>query len=90
MISDGGKQVARAAVVEEENPLPESPQWRRTKLIAARPALRYVVRKTTAHMVNLKIGKGLHGGATERGCDVGRLSGSNGRGVAGRTADRLE
>ena len=76
--------------MQEENPLPEPPQRSRPKLVAAGAALRDVVRKAAAHVVNLKIRVGLNRDIAQRGRNVGGLSGANGRSVAGRTAYLLE
>src|ERR1700687_1965165 len=76
--------------MQEKNSLAESPQRRGWKLIPARTALRNIVRQPSAHVMDLKIRKSTYRRITQRGGDIGWLGGADRRGVASRTADRLE
>ena len=53
--SDRGEQIARASIVQEENPLTDAPQWCGTKLAAARLPLRNTISQVVAHIVELKV-----------------------------------
>src|SRR5229473_3249632 len=55
VVLNGHEQVGRAAVVQEEDPLPKSPQRRGAELVTAGAALRDVVRQPCSHVVNLEI-----------------------------------
>ena len=55
MRGNGCHQIGGAAVVQEKYSLSEAPERRGSKLIAARTALRDIVRKTRSHVVNLEI-----------------------------------
>ena len=54
---NGIQQVRGATVVQEENALPESPQWRGAKLVRSRRTLRHAVRKIRSHVVYQQIRK---------------------------------
>src|SRR5262245_1368338 len=49
-------EIARTAVVQEEDALPETPQRRGSELVAARATLRYVIGETRPHIVQGDVG----------------------------------
>src|SRR5581483_9386552 len=55
------REVARAAVVQEEEPLPEAPERRGAELVAAGVALRDAVGEALAHRVHREVAEGLEG-----------------------------
>lgn len=60
MIRDSGQKIGRAAVMQEEDSLTESPQRSGAELIAAGTALRNIVSQAAAHVMNLKIREGFY------------------------------
>src|SRR5205807_9851881 len=61
MVLDGVQQVGSAPVVHQEDSLSKAPQGSRAELVAARSALRDIVRKGRAHVMDLEVGVCLHG-----------------------------
>src|SRR5437763_17219188 len=57
MCLNGLDQIGRPAVVQEEDPLSESPQRRSAELIGSGRPLRDVIRQARAHMVDQQIGE---------------------------------
>ena len=90
MIPNGREKIAGAAIVQEEDPLPHSPQRCASELISASAALRDVVRQARAHVMDLNIRKRIHGLVGQRGSEIGILSGVDGDSVAGRAANGAE
>ena len=64
------EQVRGAPVVQQEDALSEPPQRSGAELVAARAALRNVIRQPRAHVVDLDIGEGRHGDLIQTGSDV--------------------
>ena len=54
-------QICGPAIVKKEQPLSQSPQWRRSELIATSRALMDAVRQRRAHVVQRKVGIGMVG-----------------------------
>src|SRR5580693_5296527 len=55
MLIDGVEQVIRTAIVQEEDPLTESPKWRGAELVARGAALRHAVSEIAAHVVHEQV-----------------------------------
>src|ERR1700678_2667347 len=55
VIVDCSHQVRGAAIVQEEDALSQPPQWSGAELVAARAALRDIVRQLHTHVVDLEI-----------------------------------
>src|SRR5581483_505772 len=90
MRPDGSQQITGPTVVQEEDPLTQSPQRRGAELIAAGIALRDVVSQTCTHVVNLEVGKRTHRRSAQGASDVGGLSGTDRRRMTDRATDRRE
>ena len=54
---DGRNQIARPAVVQEEDPLAQSPQRRGAEFIRSRRALGNAVGEALAHVMHQQIGE---------------------------------
>ena len=61
------KQIGVPAIVKEENPLAEAPQWRGTEFIGSRSALDDVISEEGSHMVHQQIRKQI-GRYVAQGC----------------------
>src|ERR1700674_4738319 len=83
-------------IMEEEDALPDAPEWRCSELIGTRTALCNSVLKAVAHVVEEEVREEVHRLVGERGTwDRGAatrnyLAGGERRRVAGRTANRFE
>ena len=80
---DSRVQVGGAAIVQQEDPLPQSPQGRCAELIAARAPLRDVVRQAAAHVMYFDIRERRHWSIAQRGNQVRHLGRARRRIVAG-------
>src|SRR5947209_2483074 len=69
---DRRQQVLGAAVVHEEDALPEAPQRRGAELIAAGAALRHVVIQRRAHVMNLDVAEEVRRRTAEARREAGR------------------
>ena len=86
MCLDCLQKVGRSSVVEEENTLTETPQWRCTELIRSGMALGDVVRQPRAHLMDQQIGEEVDLFVTER--SARRQPCHEGRCVTERAAGR--
>src|SRR5262245_50230371 len=82
-------QIVRAAVVQEEEPLPETPERRCPELVALCEALQDVVSEPRAHGVQRQVGVEICGLVAKR-LDRGFRIGFQGRRVAERAAETRE
>src|SRR5580704_7104389 len=87
---DSSVQIRSATVVQEEDPLSQSPQGRRAELVAARAALRHVVRQARAHVMNLDIRVRRHRSIAQCRNHVRDLRRARRRVVASGAADRAK
>ena len=67
MAFDSLQQVACPSVMEEKDPLPETPEGSRSELIGAGATLRDAVRKTSTHVVDQEVGEEIHSLVGQRG-----------------------
>ena len=84
---DRRDQVGGAAIVQQEDPLSQAPQRSGAELVAARAALRDIVRQARSHVMDLNIRERSHRSIAQRTVIVRHLRGADGRVVAGRAAD---
>src|SRR5450432_634366 len=89
MLRYGRKEVLGAAIVQEENALPQSPQRRRAELISTRSALPDVVGQSGAHVMNFNITEQVGRCVAQARCDTRSRRGKRRR-VAGRAANGTE
>src|SRR5437763_974406 len=92
---DGLEQVAAAAIVQEENSLPDAPERRAAELIGTGIALDDVIRKPWPHVVYKQVREQVHGPVYEhravaRPTDSVRSTGLHGWSMAKRAADLLK
>src|SRR5450432_8548 len=89
MCANRGDQVAGAAIVQEEDSLPESPQRGGSELITTGAALSNVIVEPVAHVMDFQIAVEVRGYTAETGRDIGSRAGQR-RCVASRATNRRE
>src|SRR5712691_2678126 len=88
MLVDRVQEVLRSPVVQEEEPLADSPQRRATEFVGSGVALGDAVGEAGSHVVHGQIGKQVHGLLVES-ADRGK-TGLQRRGMAHRATYRVE
>ena len=86
---NGRDQISGTTIVQEENALAGSPQWRRTELVAASAALPDVVGQARAHVMDFQVREQVGVGVAQAGRQSGGLC-SERRRVTNGTADGAE
>ena len=89
VLIDGVDQVVRSPIMQEEDPLAESPKRRCAELIACGSTLRHTVGQVAAHVVHEQIGEEVDVCVVQARCEC-RGSGLQSLRVTKRAADLRE